>query len=148
VLTGKIEAQKFIGVRKINYGKWEAYISLNRKFVHIGTFSSAEDAAKAFDRSARKANRTNLNFPNSNNEKSTRKRKSTATSTTTSRKPTATTTGTSDNSQHKNALPSVYRGVNQIGRKFVVRFNHNKVLTTSRFDTEIEAAKEYDRLVC
>jgi hypothetical protein len=39
------------GIRKIGK-KWQAYITLNKKWIHIGVYLSAEDAAKAYDKTA------------------------------------------------------------------------------------------------
>ena len=46
--------------------KWVASIGVNYKKIHIGTFTTADDAAKAYDREARKhfGQYANLNFKN------------------------------------------------------------------------------------
>lgn len=46
-------------------GKWKAQATLNRKNLHLGMFSSKEDAARAYDRKAREIHGPSaiLNFP-------------------------------------------------------------------------------------
>ena len=52
------------GVRQISSGSWQARITVARKGRFIGTYSTAEEAARAYDRAAREAFGDNavLNF--------------------------------------------------------------------------------------
>jgi hypothetical protein len=52
------------GVRLFEGKWWRAQIGIAGKSIHLGTFKSAEDAAKAFDQAARKYGKiTHTNFP-------------------------------------------------------------------------------------
>ena len=60
----KYEPSKYIGVsRQAGRPRWEARIKVNGTLVHLGTFDSAEEAARAYDARARQHNRTPINFP-------------------------------------------------------------------------------------
>jgi hypothetical protein len=41
------------GVTRTRYGTWQVAIQANRKPLHIGTFSTAEEAARAYDAAAK-----------------------------------------------------------------------------------------------
>lgn len=59
-------SSKFLGVSWYPpSGKWRARIRVSKKAIHLGHFSSEEDAAKAYDVAARKyfGDSTKLNFP-------------------------------------------------------------------------------------
>jgi len=45
-------AERYKGVRVRPSGRFEAYIKINRKIQHLGTFDVAEDAARAYDAKA------------------------------------------------------------------------------------------------
>jgi hypothetical protein len=47
----------------IRQAKWVAQIRINSVMVRLGTFSSEQDAARAYDAKARSLKRTKLNFP-------------------------------------------------------------------------------------
>jgi hypothetical protein len=46
-------------------GRWQAYIVIDRKHIHLGFYATAEEAARAYDRAARvyRDEFTTLNFP-------------------------------------------------------------------------------------
>jgi len=47
------QGQRFKGVHKLKSGTgYQAYISFQRKRMHLGTFATAEDAARAYNRAA------------------------------------------------------------------------------------------------
>jgi hypothetical protein len=52
------------GVRLFQGKWWRAQIEVNNKSVHLGTFATAEEAARAFDQAAKRyGKKTHLNFP-------------------------------------------------------------------------------------
>ena len=56
----------YIGVTKASSGKYEAYVHhLNGKYKHIGSYDTAKQAAKAYDREAIKIRKplSSLNYP-------------------------------------------------------------------------------------
>jgi hypothetical protein len=62
-------ASGYWGVQKTdNKKRWVAHISIGRKSVNLGTFSTPEDAARAYDKKAFeiRGNKAKLNFPKEN----------------------------------------------------------------------------------
>lgn len=61
---GRPNKTGFIGVSKqASCRRWRAMINLGFRMVHIGTFKTPEDAARAYDVMARKHGKARLNFP-------------------------------------------------------------------------------------
>lgn len=62
-------SSKFKGVRKREYNRWQARISIVGRLLNIGSFDSEEQAAKAYDTAAIKhfGEFAKLNFPDSVN---------------------------------------------------------------------------------
>jgi len=50
-LRNRVKHSKFKGVTKLN-GKWRAYITLNHSSIHLGFFTTAEEAAAAYNKAA------------------------------------------------------------------------------------------------
>lgn len=59
-------ASGFKGVHQTKYGTWAAYAKRDGRMKHIGSFQTAEDAARAYDDAARELHGTfaAVNFPN------------------------------------------------------------------------------------
>lgn len=51
--------------------KWRAQLKVNRKYIRVGVFDTVEEAARAYDRAARKylPNTAYLNFPDESSER-------------------------------------------------------------------------------
>lgn len=130
---------RYVGVRKRVSGNWQAQIpGKDVKTESLGTFKTEKEAAEAYDIRARELGRTNLNFPNgfqsSSNSNSNYEKNNFKTY--------------KKNEINPKVPPSIYRGVNPHGIKFRMQIIINKKLIYKSFNTEIEAAKEYDRMVC
>jgi hypothetical protein len=123
-----LHSNNTVGYRGVSkYGKkFQAYITINGKYTHIGTYDTAKDAAIAHDRALLQANQctTLLNFPdmvhNLDVEPKRKKYKRSSTG---------------------------YRGVSQTTRgKFVAQFyTQGKNRVIGNFDTAIKAAFAYDQ---
>ncbi|KAH7856326.1 hypothetical protein Vadar_000104 [Vaccinium darrowii] len=70
-----VQSQKFRGVRQRQWGSWVAEIRhpLLKRRVWLGTYETAEEAARAYDEAARQMNGRNakINFPNATSQSST-----------------------------------------------------------------------------
>jgi len=62
-----VKSGRFKGVRKRKSGRWAARIVVRSRWITIGTFSTAEDAARAYDAAARIhfGEFARINFPQS-----------------------------------------------------------------------------------
>lgn len=65
VIQKKSGSSLYVGVRTQRY-KWAASIAYQKKHYWLGTFSTQEEAARAYDRKARElyGDAARLNFPN------------------------------------------------------------------------------------
>jgi hypothetical protein len=133
----------YIGVHKPRgRKKYTATIKLQGKQVYLGTFDTSIQAARAYDEKARLIEGKQLNFPSNGNKKGDDEEEEEE------EEEDEEDDDDDDDVTLKASELCSYRGVRKRKNKWSMRITVNGNMICRTFDTAMEAAKEYDRLVC
>lgn len=118
--NGKL--RKFVGVT-FKYGAWESSISIHKKQTYLGRYSTEEDAALAYDIISLRERGKCFNFPKE-------------------------LVQSSKMPSQKSIPISMFLGVTKKGNFYITRILVNyKNIFLGKFESEIDAAKAYDKYI-